>query len=200
VYPRPQELGDRTPHPLQVAGFSRTYWTYVGAGALIAAGFAVFSLIAFHFQKAAVIHQAAIPVFYAVAMASGALAALILGRLLDKVGLPALLLTFSLSAFAAPFAFLGGPRMAFAGVVLWGVGVGAQDSSLKTVLAGVVPPEKRSTGFGFFDTCFGVAWFLGSTVMGVLYDHSILALVLFSAVVQLAALPILFLAKRGETA
>ncbi len=90
--------------------------------------------------------------------------------------------------------------MALAGVILWGIGMGAQDSSLKAVLAGIVPPEKRSTAFGVFDTGFGVAWFLGSAAMGLLYDRSILALVLFSSVLQLAALPVLFLAKLQESA
>jgi predicted MFS family arabinose efflux permease len=199
MYPRPQELADRTPRPVQVRGFSKAYWTYVAAGALIGAGFADFSLIAFHFHRSAVVREETIPVFYAVAMAAGALAALLLGRLLDKVGLPAVLLTFGLSAFASPLVFLGGPPMALTGVVLWGIGVGVQDSSLKAVLAGVVPTAKRSTAFGVFDTGFGVAWFLGSTIMGLLYDHSILSVVLFSAVVQLAALPILFLANRRGT-
>jgi hypothetical protein len=53
--------------------------------------------------------------------------------------------------------------------MLWGIGLGVQDSSLKAVLAGVIPPGKRSTGFGFFDTGFGIAWFFGSATMGLLY-------------------------------
>jgi hypothetical protein len=57
--------------------------------------------------------------------------------------------------------------------------MGAQDSLFKAVLAEVVPIERRSTGFGLFDTGFGIAWFLGSAVMGFLYDKSILVLVLF---------------------
>ena len=118
---------------------------------------------------------------------------------MDKVGLPALLLTFTLSAFAAPFVFLGGPSMALTGVVLWGIGMGVQDSALKALLARVVPPDRRSTAFGVFDTGFGIAWFLGSTTMGLLYDHSMVAVALFSTVVQLAALPILFLARPSET-
>jgi predicted MFS family arabinose efflux permease len=67
---------------------------------------------------------------------------------------------------------------------------------LKAVLSDVVPIENRSTAFGVFDTGFGVAWFLGSATMGLLYDKSILALVLFSLVLQLAALPFLFFPGR----
>jgi predicted MFS family arabinose efflux permease len=198
AYPRPQELEQRTPHFLQAKRFSQAYWTYLAAGALMACGFADFSLIAFHFHQTATVAQDTIPIFYAVAMLAGALAALVLGRLLDKVGLPALLVAFALPAFSAPLVFLGGSAMALAGVILWGAGMGAQDSSLKAVLAGIVPPERRSTAFGVFDTGFGIAWFLGSAAMGLLYDVSVPAVVLFSAVLQLAALPVLYFAKRQE--
>jgi MFS family permease len=131
---------------------------------LIAAGFSDFSLIAFHFQQAATVAQSIIPVFYAVAMAMGALGSLVFGRL-DKLGLPVLLLAFFLPVVYAPLVFLGGFTLALIGMVLWGIGMGAQDSLLKAVLAGVVPIEKRSTAFGVFDTGFGVAWFLGSAAI-----------------------------------
>jgi predicted MFS family arabinose efflux permease len=195
AYPRPHELEERTAHYLETRGFSNQYWTYVIAGALIACGFSDFSLIAFHFRKSAMIAEDAIPVFYSVAMVSAALAALVIGRLLDRIGRPALMLAFTFPVFSAPLVFLGGPASALIGVVLWGIGVGAQDSTLKAVLARVVSAAKRSTAFGLFDTCFGVAWFLGSATMGVLYEHSILALILFSSVLQLAALPVLWSGK-----
>jgi MFS family permease len=197
-YPRPLELEEKPARALQAKRFSKRYWLYVVAGVLIAAGFADFALVAFHFQKTAIVAQSMIPVFYAAAMASGALSSLVFGRMLDKLGLPVLLLAISLSALFAPFVFLGGFTLALIGMVLWGIGMGAQDSLLKAVLADVVPIEKRSTAFGVFDTGFGIAWFLGSAAMGLLYDKSILVLVLFSVVLQIAALPILFFAGRLE--
>jgi MFS family permease len=81
-------------------------------------------------------------------------------------------------------------------MVLWGIGLGAQDSLLKAVLATVAPKERRSTGFGVFDTGFGIAWFLGSASMGFLYEVSIPALIAFSVVFQLAALPIFLIARK----
>ena len=197
-YPRPHELEEKPARSLLTKKFSKRYWLYLIAGALIAAGFADFALIAFHFQKTAIVAQSMIPVFYAAAMASGALGSLFFGRLLDKFGLPILLLAILLSALFAPFVFFGGFRLALIGLVLWGIGMGAQDSLLKAVLTDVVPIEKRSTAFGVFDTGFGIAWFLGSAAMGLLYDKSILVLVLFFVVLQMAALPVLFFAGRLE--
>ncbi len=196
LFPRPQELETKVPESLQTKGFPPTYWWYVGAGALIAAGFADFSLIAFHFQQAAIVPSDVIPIFYAVAMAVGALTALLFGRLFDRVGFSMVLLAFFLAAFFAPLAFLGTFWLALLGMVLWGLGMGAQDSLLKAVLTGVVAADKRSTAFGVFDTGFGIAWFLGSAAMGFLYQQSIPALIVFSVLLQLAALPVLLVANK----
>ena len=198
LYPRPQELEERRPQFLQASSFSEAYWIYLAAGACIAAGFADFSLIAFHFHRVGTIAQDLVPVFYAVAMAVGALASLVFGRLLDKVGSPILLVAVALSAFSAPLVFWGGASLAFTGVILWGAGLGAQDAALKAVLANVVPSDRRGTAFGLFDTAYGIAWFCGSVAMGLLYGRSITALVVFSIVLQLAALPLLSTARRRE--
>ncbi len=196
LYPQPHELEGKPEQPVPTEGFPRAFWIYVAAGALIAAGFADYPLIAFHFQKAAVIRPSVIPVFYAVAMATGALTSLVFGRLLDRLGSSVLLLAFLLSAFFAPFVFWGKAALALVGVILWGIGIGAQDSLLKAALAGIIPAGKRSTAFGVFDTGFGFAWFIGSAAMGLLYASSITGLIVFSVVLQLAALPVLSSAER----
>jgi len=200
LHRRPHELEAESVPRLGSKGFSRTYWLYLAAGALIAAGFADFSLIAFHFQKSGSVPQDVIPVFYAVAMATGAVSAPIFGKLLDKLGLPVLFAAFGASAFFAPLVFLYGRQLELLGMCLWGMGMGAQDSCLKAVLAPVVSSDKRSIAFGTFDTGFGIAWFAGSAIMGLLYERSIPALVVFSVVLQLAALPIFVAADREHQA
>jgi len=196
-YHRPEQFDKKVQSPSS-RGFQKTYWLYLAAGALIAAGFADFALIAFHFQKTATVSVDLIPIFYAVAMATGAVASLILGKLLDKLGTPVLIVAFGVPAFFAPLVFLHGTTLEFLGMILWGLGMGAQDSCFKAVLSSVVPADKRGTGFGVFDTGFGIAWFLGSAVMGLLYSRSILALVVFSVALQLAALPVLAFAARKQ--
>lgn len=195
-YPRPHELEQRAPVILKTKGFSKAYWLYAVAGMLVAAGFADFSLVAFHFQKMKIVPVTDVPVFYSAAMVTGAVAALVFGRLLDKFGLPVVLFAFFLGAFFAPCVFLGKFPVALAGMILWGIGMGAQDSLLKATLSQVIPREKRSTAFGIFDTAFGIAWFVGSAMMGLLYDKSVLAVVIFSVILQLAALPFFFAAHH----
>jgi predicted MFS family arabinose efflux permease len=197
-HPHPHKLETTQDPGFKEKTFSPAYWFYLGAGALIAAGFADFSLIAFHFEKAKVLSQSVVPVYYSVAMATGALSSLVFGRAYDKKGTPIMALAFFMGALFAPLVFLGSPALALVGMVLWGIGLGGQDSLLKAALTKIIPPHKRSTGFGFFDTGFGVAWFVGSASMGLLYDRSILAVVVFSMVSQLAALPVIFAAGRRQ--
>ena len=196
LHPRPHELEEGAGHTLAPTNLTRPYWIYLAAGALIAAGFADFALIGFHFHKAHIVSANLIPVFYAVAMASSALAAIPLGRIFDRFGPNISLLAFLISAASVPLVFLGTSVSALIGMILWGIGMSAQGSLFQAILTGVIPAAKRSTAFGLFDTGYGIAWFLGSATMGLLYDKSILAVAMFSVILQLAALPILFIANK----
>ena len=196
LHPRPHELEEGTGHTFATTNLTCPYWIYLAAGSLIAAGFADFALIGFHFHKANTVPANMIPVFYAVAMASSALASIPLGRLFDRFGPNISLFAFLISAAAAPFVFLGTSIAALIGMIFWGIGMAAQGSLLQAMLTGVIPPQKRSTAFGLFDTGYGIAWFVGSAVMGLLYDKSILAVAIFSVSFQLAALPVFFIANK----
>jgi predicted MFS family arabinose efflux permease len=196
LHPRPHELEEGAAHALVTTNFARAYWIYLAAGVLIAAGFADFALIGFHFHKANIVSTDLIPVFYAVAMASSALASIPLGRLFDRFGPNISLFAFVISAAAAPFVFLGPSVFALIGMIFWGIGMSAQGSLFQAVLTGVIPPQKRSTAFGLFDTGYGIAWFVGSAAMGLLYDKSVVAVAIFSMVMQLAAIPVIFIANR----
>jgi MFS family permease len=191
LYPRPQDL-EFTQKRLEVEGFSRVFWLYMAGAALVAAGFADFPLIAYHFQKASIATPVLIPILYAIAMAVDAIAAIIFGRLFDRIGLTTMIFVTFLSAFFAPLVFLGNLPMAVLGMALWGIGMGAQESIMRAAVASMVSTERRGTAYGLFNTVYGVAWFVGSVLIGILYDVSIPWLVGFSVVAQLAAIPIFY--------
>src|SRR5207248_306022 len=167
-FPNPQGIG--VSETIREEKLPTSFWLYMAANACIGAGFADFALIAYHFQKAASVPANLIPIYYAVAMATGALGALVFGKLFDKLGLALVLAVFFLSSFFAPLVFFGRSWIALVGMILWGIGMSAQGSLLNSVIAGVIHASKRSTAFGLFDTGFGIAWFLGSWLMGVLYQ------------------------------
>jgi MFS family permease len=196
-FPRPQELESKAV-PLQTSGFSQTYWLYLGAVGLVAAGYADFPLMAYHFSKTGVVASSHIALFYALAMGVDAIGALVLGRLFDRIGFYTLILATVVSAGFAPLAFLGGLFGAISGAILWGIGMSAQESVMRAAVAQLVPAERRGTGFGVFHTGYGLAWFAGSALMGWLYDRSVLALVTFSVLAQVAAMVVFMVLARGH--
>jgi MFS family permease len=140
---------------------------------------------------------ALMPIFYAVAMGVDAIAALFFGRLFDRIGLPALAIVSFISAFFAPLVFLGDIYLALFGTILWGIGMGAQESIMRAAVAKIIPADKRGTAYGIFNLGYGAFWFVGSTVMVLLYLVSILYIVIFSMALQFAAIPI-FLRLPGR--
>lgn len=195
-YPNPRSLAPPNRTAPSPTGFHATFWLYCAAGALIGAGYADFALIAYHFGKTESVAPAWIAVFYSIAMLTAGGSALLLGWMLDRFGIVVVVFAGVIAAAAVPLTFLGGFSTALIGVALWGVGMGAQDSALKAAVGWLVPPERRATGFGTFDTVRGVSWFLGSLMLGYLYDRNLLAMVLFSLLLQIAALPLLIASMR----
>jgi predicted MFS family arabinose efflux permease len=189
-FPEPHKLEEGSTELLETKGFPTAFWIYLLAGALIAAGFADFSLISFHFKKLGNVSDTEVALLYAAAMGAGAITNLVFGRLFDRLGFAIAAIAFLGGAMFAPFVFLGQFGAVLTGMILWGVGMGAQNSLLKAMLSSVIPAAKRSTGFGLFYTAFGVAWFVGSAAMGFLYDRSLMTLILFAVICQLAALPV----------
>lgn len=179
---------DRTDEETTVLDW-RAFRRYAIGGALMAAGYVDFALIAFRLARDHVVGIAAISLWFAVAMAVGALAAPILGRLFDRAGKIVVAAAIAITSAATPLAFLGAGALAKTGVALWGVGIAVQDALLIALLAGVIARGRRATTFGLYDLILGVAWFAGSAISGVLLDHSIVALVIFSTVLQLLAIP-----------
>jgi hypothetical protein len=174
----------------------RVFWIYVAAAGLLACGMVDYPLLAYHFEGAKIATPVEIPLLYAGAMGVNGLTALMFGALFDRIGLNALVLGILISLLALPLGFFGGPWGAIASVACWATGLGAQDACLRSGIATVVSMNKRGGAFGAFNGVYGVAWFLGSLTMGVLYSRSLAALVLFGIAAQACA-AILFFRLRG---
>jgi MFS family permease len=180
-------------------GFTSSYWLYMLAGALFAAGLMSFEFISYHLSTAKVVTDHWIPVLLAIATGFGVIANLGLGRLYDQVGLPVILAAVFLTALFSPLVFFGGFYAALIGMLLWGVGYATQDTLLKAVVAGVLPEGQRNLAFGVFYAGYGVGWLFGSVVTGLLYDQSRIALVSFAIIVQLASLPVFAIARQRQS-
>jgi predicted MFS family arabinose efflux permease len=178
------------PHPVQEGAPPRlpgAFWFYLAASALVGFGFTDYPLIAFHFARHHIISPTWIPVFYALAMGMAGLSALVFGRWYDRRGLKVLVPGLLLGLVVTPLSFLGGAAMGLAGVLLWGASLGVHEAVMDAAIAGFVPEQGRAQGFGLFSALYGIAWFAGSALMGLLYDRSIAMMVAVSIAATLLA-------------
>jgi MFS family permease len=194
-YPRPHDLEVKT-GDVQTKGLPGVFWLYLAGAALVAAGFADFPLIAYHFTKASSVPKDLVPIAYAIAMAVSGTGSLAFGRLFDRFGIGLLIPLTLVAAAFAPLVFLGGFWPALIGSAVWGLGMGVHESIIPAAVAPMVSPERRASAYGLFTAGYGVFWFLGSAVMGILYDHSVTATIVFCVTLQLAAVPIFFVVRR----
>jgi MFS family permease len=198
-YPHPMGLEVLCAPALETKVKSRlpmAYWIYLLAVGLLAAAFIDFPLISYHMSAGGQVQDYWIPVLYAIAMGLDALSALVLGHYFDRLGMKAIVGAFALSAFFVPLVFNNDLTLMVLGIVLWGIGQGAMGSILRGAVSELVPAERRGSGFGLFSTVFGVTWFIGNSVAGVLYGISVPLMIVVSVIVQLLAVFLFTLVKR----
>lgn len=201
-FPNPERF---EPEPKEYVPFKmkKEFVLYIAGISLFAFGFIDYSIVIMHVSRtytsiapglaetASLVNSGTLPLLYAGAMLVDAVAALFFGYLYDKKGVKALVWSTLISAPFAVFVFgLHSVPALLIGIALWGVGMGAQESILKAAVTSMVPKASRATGYGIFECSFGVFWFLGSWLLGVLYDISIPVMITISVATQLTAIPL----------
>lgn len=207
-FPNPEHF---EPEPKEYIPFKmkKEFVLYIAGISLFAFGFIDYSIIIMHVSRTyahlssglaetgSLVTTGTLPLLYAGAMLVDAVAALVFGLMYDKRGVRALVWSTLISAPFAVFVFMfDSVPMLLLGVALWGVGMGAQESILKAAVTSMVPKTSRATAYGIFECSFGAFWFLGSWLLGVLYDVSIPAMVAVSVAAQLAAIPLYIASSR----
>ena len=201
-FPNPEHF---EPEPKEYIPFKmkKEFVLYIAGISLFAFGFIDYSIIIMHISRtftgiasglaetSSIVNSGTIPLLYAGAMLVDAVAALFFGYMYDKKGVKALVLSTIISAPFAIFVFaFNSIPMVMLGIGLWGIGMGAQESVLKAAVTSIVPKTSRATGYGIFECSFGIFWFLGSWLLGVLYDISIPSMIMVSVIAQLVAIPL----------
>ncbi|HOX32905.1 MAG TPA: MFS transporter [Spirochaetales bacterium] len=204
--PDPEKLEAIIPKKVEGETLSRTFWLYTAFTFVTTLGFVGWPLLSFHYAKTGVLPGAEIALFYAVAMGVDGLVALLVGLAYDKAkklkgserGGLATLVVIPLVSIAIPFVgFRETKAAAIAAAMLWGVVMGTHETIMKSAIADITPIKKRGTGYGIFNTAYGLAVFASSALMGLLYEGGIAAVLVLAAIAELVALP-LFLVMRKE--
>ena len=186
----------------------KSFIYYIVGISFFAFGFMDYALVIMHISKNftglggsyetfRLISEETLPLLYAGAMLVDAVAALIFGHIYDKKGVKALVISTIISAPFSLFIFGFKSEAAILfGLVLWGIGMGAQESILKAAVTSMVPKKNRATGYGIFECSFGIFWFLGSWILGVIYAKSLPLMIGLSIFAQVLAIPFYLRASR----
>lgn len=199
-FPNPEAF---EPEPKKEEAFvmKKSFIYYIAGISLFAFGFMDYALIIMHisknftgpsssYQAMKFISEESLPLLYAGAMLVDAIAALIFGHFYDKKGIKVLAISTLISAPFSLFIFGFTSEWAILlGLILWGIGMGAQESILKAAVTYMVPKKNRASGYGIFECSFGIFWFLGSWILGILYSLSIPIMIVLSIISQVMAIP-----------
>jgi MFS family permease len=170
------------------AKFSKAFYLYLLSSCLISLSFLPFPLIGFHLYQHA-FDGWKVSLLFALAMALDALSALFFGVLYDKRGFLALAVGLSFGLFSPILLFLF-DKVLFA-IALWGISLGVQESIMRSAVAKLSSEASRGRAYGIFHFFIGLSAFLGGALMGLLYELSPMALVIYSLSLHILALFIL---------
>ncbi|HEU0029083.1 MAG TPA: MFS transporter [Kofleriaceae bacterium] len=193
LYPDPRAM-DRS-EPGAHAMLGRRYTIYLVGVALIAVGLADWPLLAYHMEREGILGTKWLPVAYAAAMAADGVAALFAGNAFDRTrakggtGAGVVVVFVIIGVAYAPLVLLADrdtPYYAMAGIALWSITLAATESIGKSMIAAIVPRGERGRAYGLYYLVWGASWWVGSLLLGVLYDRSHLAAAT-AAVIALAA-------------
>jgi MFS family permease len=173
------------------AGLPKRFWQYAAFSAVTMLGFSTWAVLAFHVTSRHLMPASVVPVLYALAMAAASVAAVLFGRLYDRVGLRGLVVLPFLAALVPLLSLSSTVVLVVGGAAVWGIGMGIHDSTMRAAVADLVPAHRRGAGYGTFTAIYGLSWLAGAAIIGLLYEHGVAAAATFVGVVQLAALGLL---------
>ena len=186
---------------VRLESLPRTFYLYAVSCALTTVGLMTFGVISFHLVHEHLVAVAVVPVVYAAAMAAEAVASLGTGFAYDRVGAGTLLLLPLVVAAVPVLVFTDHVGLAVGGVLLWGAATGVQDSTVKALVADLVPAARLATAYGAFAAFQAVAALAGGGLAGWLYDVDrglLIGLVVAAQAVALVLLTRVVLRGRRE--
>ncbi|MGY2743737.1 MFS transporter [Arthrobacter sp. UYCu723] len=175
--------------------FTGTFILFAVAAFFWSAGLVAFGVISFHLTTALAVPVAVVPLLYAGAMGAAALGALASGVVYDSAGAGVLLALPVLIAAVPVLALAPGAGPVLLGVLVWGTATGIQDSTVKALIADLVPELRQGTAYGVFAAFEGGGALAGGALYGALYDARPLLIGAVGAL-QLAALGVLLVTLR----
>ncbi|SDP69335.1 Sugar phosphate permease [Arthrobacter sp. ok909] len=175
--------------------FSGVFILFAAAAFFWSAGLVAFGVISYHLTADVAVPVAVVPLLYAAAMGAAAVGALASGVLYDRAGAAVLIGLPVLIAGVPVLALAPSAGLVLAGVLVWGAATGIQDSTVKALVADLVPQPRQGTAYGVFAAFEGAGALAGGVLYGTLYGARPV-LIAAVAALQAAALVLLLITLR----
>ena len=183
------------------------FWMYMAFTFFATLGFLNFSTLGYHMKSQNILTDGSITLIYSVAMIVDALTALTVGRLYDKLkeksgkkdGGILVLGAIPLVTLLLPFFGLTTSKsLLIVSMIIFGIIMGTHETIMRSAIADITPFDKRGTGYGVFNTGYGLALFLGATITGYLYDKNLNSVILIMTAVCEIIAAIIFIKMKRE--
>ena len=183
------------------------FWMYMAFTFFATLGFLNFSTLGYHMKSQNILTDGKITLIYSVAMIIDALTALIVGRLYDKlkeksgkkeVGILVLGAIPVVTLLLPFFGLTMSKSLIIVSMIIFGIIMGTHETIMRSAIADITPFDKRGTGYGVFNTGYGLALFLGATITGYLYDKNLNTVILIMTVLCEIIAAIIFIKMKRE--
>lgn len=174
------------------------FWIYTAFTFFCTLGFVSFSIVGYHLRANNLMTDAKITLVYSAAMILDAVTALVVGRAYDRLKVKSgkrtggilVLMTIPLITMLLPVLTLSNSTtLIVIGMLFFGIVMGTHETVMRSAIADITPFHKRGTGYGVFNTSYGLALLGGAALMGLLYDMDRIGLIIaFTCVVELIAI------------
>lgn len=174
------------------------FWIYTAFTFFCTLGFVNFSTVGYHLKANNLMSDGNITLLYSVAMVVDAATALLVGKVYDRLKIKTGMRTGGLLVLIAiPFITLLLPFLTLSnstvliviGMIVFGIVMGTHETVMRSAIADITPFDKRGTGYGVFNTSYGLALLGGAALMGLLYDMNMIGIIIaFTCITELIAI------------
>lgn len=187
---------------LQAENIKPVFWIYTAFTFFCALGLVNFSIIGYHLKANHLVSDGNITLLYSIAMVIDAGVALLVGKAYDQIkkrtgnktsGL-LILMVIPMVTILLPFTTLSRSiPLIIVGMIAFGIIIGTHETIMRSSIADITPMNKRGTGYGVFNTVYGLALLGGSSLMGWLYDLNQIGIIMaFTVIAEVIALALYF--------
>jgi len=178
------------------------FWIYTAFTFFCTLGFVNFSTIGYHLKAKNLMSDESITLLYSIAMVVDAVTALLIGKAYDrlkvktenKTGGLLVLMAIPFLTLLLPFLTLSNSAVLIViGMIVFGIVMGTHETVMRSAIADITPFYKRGTGYGIFNTSYGLALLGGAALMGLFYDMNMIKIIIaFTCVTELIAIILYF--------